>query len=159
MDGPDAAGVGTPVEARVFAALAGDWRLSRTIPGQGSVTGVASFRQVEPGVLRYEEEGRLRLDSGASLAVRREYRYVLEPGQIRVRFAEPSASGDTLHVLRLAPEPGGEGPLVATDVHLCGADTYAGEYRFESDARVTIRMRVHGPGKGYWISTVLDRAG
>jgi hypothetical protein len=155
MDVSDAVGRRTPVEARLFHSLAGEWRLSRAIPGQGTMTGVARFREVEPGVLRYREQGRLRLSSGAALDVWRDYDYVLESGLIRVAFP----SGETLHVLRVAAEPGGEWPLVATDVHLCGLDTYDGEYRFESESRITVRMRVRGPSKDYRISTVLERVG
>ncbi|HEY4026892.1 MAG TPA: DUF6314 family protein [Candidatus Dormibacteraeota bacterium] len=166
MHVPDATAGRTPVEARVFHSLAGDWRLSRTIPGHGSMTGVARFRHVEPAVLSYEEEGRLALTSGLVVTARREYRYVLERGQIRVTFARPSEPGGTLHVLRLRRDPptqrcdvmGAAGwPVVANDVHLCGLDTYAGEYRFEHDSRIVIRMRVQGPAKGFWITTVLDR--
>jgi hypothetical protein len=153
------AGDRSAAESRLFRSLAGDWRLSRSIPGHGSMTGRARFRQVGPAVLRYEEEGGLLLDSGAALAVRREYRYVLEPGRIRVMFAAPRASGDTLHVLRLAAGPGRVWPAVAADVHVCGADTYEGEYRFESESRITIAMVVRGPAKRHRIETVLERAG
>jgi hypothetical protein len=159
MDVSRAAGERPAGETRLFHSLAGEWRLSRSIPGSGSVTGVARFHPLAPDVLRYEEEGVLRLDSGAALAVRREYRYVLEPGGIRVMFAAPGASGDTLHVLRLAGGSDRSWPAVATAVHLCGADTYAGEYRFESASRITIAMLVRGPAKRYRIETVLERSG
>jgi hypothetical protein len=140
------------VEARVFRCLEGDWRLARTIPGRGSVAGTAAFRRVGPSVLRYREEGSLELPK-RRLDVWREYDYVLEPGRIRVRLVP---SGDTLHLLRLAAESG-SWPVTATDVHVCALDTYDGEYRFESESRITIGMAVRGPAKGFRISTVLDR--
>jgi Family of unknown function (DUF6314) len=145
--------------AQIFHSLAGDWRLSRSIPDQGTVRGLARFRWVEPAVLAYHEEGTLQLDAGATMDIRREYRYVLEPDQIRVMFAEPGASGDTLHVLRPATDRGDGWPVVVADVHLCGEDTYVGEYRFESDSRIAVRMQVQGPAKDYLIATVLDRVG
>src|SRR5262249_36164091 len=120
----------------------------------GSVTGMAAFRRVQPSVLLYREQGRLALQE-RELDVWREYDYVLEPGQIRVRLLP---SHDTMHVLRLTPAAeSADWPVPATDVHLCALDTYDGEYRFESAERITIGMAVRGPSKAYRISTVLDR--
>jgi hypothetical protein len=141
--------------AEVFRALAGDWRLTRTIPGQGAMAGMARFREAGPEELRYREEGRLTLTSGVTVTAHREYRYVLEPGAIRVLLVP---AGDTLHVLHPAPASGA-GVLTASDIHLCGDDAYAGEYRFVGSDRIVIRMRVRGPRKDYAIVTLLDRVG
>lgn len=144
-------------DVEVFRSLPGDWRLSRTVGDQGSMTGVARFRQVEPAVLGYREEGDLRLATGAVLRAACEQRYALEPGGIRITFVRPGIPGRTLHLLRFALEASGTGAATASDAHRCEPDTYTGEYRVEGRNRVTIRMRVRGPSKDYVISTSLDR--
>ena len=142
-DGPDS----------LLDALRGEWSLTRTIPGQGTMAGTARFEPHRPGVLRYREEGVLTLASGLPLRVSREYFYVVEADRVRVAFADGGEPGETLHSLRLA----GSWPLEAADVHRCGADTYEGSYRFEGDGRLTITMVVRGPAKDYAIHSTLER--
>ncbi|MEU0469249.1 MULTISPECIES: DUF6314 family protein [Amycolatopsis] len=137
-------------EARLFAALPGEWTITRNLPGTGRMTGSARFRPAGPDLLHYREDGQLALDGGQVLDVYREYHYRLEPGQIRICFAEPGPPR-TLHVLRLDQ-------AAASDVHLCGRDTYAGHYEFPDENRFTVRMRVTGPEKDYSIETVYERA-
>jgi len=150
------------LEARVFAVLEGCWALSREIPGHGSMRGSARFERVHPALLRYREEGQLRLDSGARPPAGRQYHYLLEPGLLRIAFADGgSRTKGTLHRLRLrrcGDEEAGGWPLCAEDVHHCGQDTYLGRYRFESASRISIQMVVRGPAKDYAIHTTLERA-
>jgi hypothetical protein len=141
-------GARTP-EQRLFAALPGEWTLTRELPGTGRMRGTARFRESAPALLHYREDGRLDLDDGQSLEVFREYHYRLEDGLIRICFAEPGPPR-TLHVLRLRDTS-------ASDVHLCGADTYTGHYTFEDDDRFIVDMRVTGPHKDYSTHTVYER--
>ncbi|HWC83180.1 MAG TPA: DUF6314 family protein [Pseudonocardiaceae bacterium] len=144
-----------PPEQRLFAGLAGDWTLTRDLPDNGSMTGTARFREFEPAVLHYREDGTLVLPGGRSLEVYREYHYRLEEGQIRICFAEPGPPR-TFHVLRL---PGSHGAAdTASDVHLCGDDVYTGEYSFVDEDQFSVRMRVRGPRKDYESRTVYRRA-
>ncbi|GHE75723.1 hypothetical protein GCM10017786_00640 [Amycolatopsis deserti] len=135
--------------ARLFAALPGQWTITRNLPGVGRMTGSARFHAAGPDLLHYREDGRLTLDGGQTLEVYREYHYRLEPGLIRICFAEPGPPR-TLHVLRF------DG-VAASDVHLCGQDTYAGHYEFPEDNRFTVGMRVTGPQKDYVIETTYER--
>lgn len=143
---------------RVFHSLIGDWALSRVLhPGIGTMTGTARFRELEPNLLHYREDGRLELATGHVGHAYREYHYVLDDGapgeeRIRVCFVESGTAGRTLHTLRLA------GPTVeATDVHLCNQDTYAGRYWFETPDRFTIEITVLGPHKDYSTHTEYHR--
>ena len=164
--------------ARLFQSLIGDWALSRVIDiGIGTMTGTARFRQLEPNLLHYREDGRLQLATGYQGDAHREYHWVLEDGvledgvledgrlkdgglrdgvlaeeQIRVCFVEPGSVGRTLHTLRFA-----ESAVVATDVHQCGQDAYTGRYRFDTPDRFTIEMTVHGPTKDYSTHTSYTR--
>lgn len=139
---------GTP-EQRLFVALPGEWNLTRELPGIGRMVGTARFRESGPGLLHYREDGRLDLDDGPALTVFREYHYRLEDGLIRICFAEPGPPR-TLHVLRLRD-------ATASDVHLCGADTYTGHYSFPDADRFTVDMRVTGPHKDYSTHTRYER--
>jgi len=145
-------GVMTTAEiSRLFAALTGEWTLARVLPGIGRVRGTARFTPMAPRVLHYREDGIFTLGDGQALEVYREYHYRLEDEQIRICFAEPGPPR-TMHVLR----PGATGS--ASDVHLCGADTYTGHYEFTGHNRFTVRMRVTGPHKDYSIHTSYDRS-
>ncbi|GAB3562795.1 hypothetical protein GCM10027445_04050 [Amycolatopsis endophytica] len=141
---------GIPPEARLFAILPGQWTISRTLPGVGGMTGVARFRAAGPDLLHYREDGHLTRHDGPPLEVFREYHYRLEPGLIRICFAEPGPPR-TFHVLRMDGK-------VASDVHLCGQDTYTGHYEFPDDDHFAVRMRVCGPRKDYSIETTYQRA-
>jgi hypothetical protein len=138
----------------LFQGLEGGWSLSRTIRGRAAMTGTARFERAGPGILHYREQGRLTLDSRAVIAVSREYVYSLEAGSIRIAFP----AGGTLHRLRFAPSPSpSPWPAEAGDVHECGADTYSGRYRFESERRWSVLMVVRGPGKDCTIHSTLER--
>lgn len=136
---------------RLFTTLPGTWILSRTLPGIGRMSGSANFTPESPGELHYREDGLLTLDNGHVQEAYREYRYLLEPGQIRICFAEPGVPPRTLHVLRLADSPR------VCDVHLCGQDVYTGSYDFSAADQFVIDMRVMGPRKDYSIHTVYTR--
>ena len=146
-------------EARVFAMLEGRWALSRSIPGQGTMRGSAWFDLVRPALLHYREEGQLHLDDGATVPAGRRYVYLLEPGQLRIAFADSGRrTQGTLHRLRLTRCGAvGDWPLCAEDVHCCGQDRYLGRYRFESASRISIQIVVRGPAKDYAIHTTLRR--
>jgi uncharacterized protein DUF6314 len=147
---------GLSPEQRLFRSLPGDWTLTRAILDIGTMTGTARFHRLEPALLHYREDGRLILRSGQSHQAYREYHYRLEDGLIRVCFTEPGVP-KTLHILRLAQASAQPWSCTATDVHLCGQDTYTGWYEFASEDRFTVEMRVAGPRKNYTIHTVYDR--
>jgi hypothetical protein len=139
---------------RIFGALPGEWHLTRSIDGYGTLEGEATFQPCAPGVLLYAERGRLALTGRCALEARQEHYYFLEPDGIRVVFT----TGETLHRLRF-PDAAGAWPALGEDVHRCGRDSYAGAYRFESEQRLSVTMRVEGPSKRYAIHSALDRRG
>jgi hypothetical protein len=137
----------------IFHSLVGDWTLSRVIsPGIGTMTGTARFHRLEPNLLHYREDGRLELAGGHRGEAYREYHYLLEDERIRVCFVEADRSGRTLHTLRFA-----ESATEATEVHLCGRDSYTGRYRFQTPDSFTIEMTVLGPNKDYSTRTSYHR--
>ncbi len=141
---------------RVFQSLIGDWTLSRTLkPDIGTMTGTARFRELEPNLLHYREDGHLELATGHVGQAYREYHYCLKDEQIHVCFVEPGAFGRVLHTLRLAESP--EKTVEVADVHVCNEDSYAGRYRFEMPDRFTIEMTVLGPTKDYSTYTIYNR--
>ncbi|GAA0613701.1 hypothetical protein GCM10010174_34170 [Kutzneria viridogrisea] len=138
-------------EQRLFARLPGAWTLDRRLPGVGRMTGQARFHQVDPTLLHYWEGGRLTFDNGQTHEVSKRYHYRLENEQIWVCFAEDGPPR-VMHVLRFADA------TTASDVHLCGQDTYTGHYEFAGADRFTVRMRVIGPRKDYSIHSEYRRA-
>jgi hypothetical protein len=140
----------------VFAQLAGEWELRRTMSGAGSMSGRAVFTPLRPGVLHYREDGRLELASGHVGEAYREYYYLLEHDHIHVTFADAPPGERTFLRLRPLPVAGCAGSQ-AHDTHYCGRDVYTGTYDFESAGRLVVTIAVRGPEKDYVIRTVLTR--
>jgi len=145
-----------PELSAAFDWLPGQWDLSRTISGAGTMAGKAEFSRRTPGVLHYLETGDLSLHSGYVGKAYREYFYRLEEDHIHVSFADAAPGERTF--LRLRPAAGDlGGHLQAHDTHHCGSDVYAATYGFESAVRVVITIQVTGSKKDYVIRTVLTR--
>jgi hypothetical protein len=141
----------------IFASLAGRWALTRTFsPDLGRMSGTATFTPVGTDELLYREDGTLELTGGYRGSAWREYRYLRDDeSTIRIVLTD---TGVTMHTLRV---PGGaaEALVEAGDVHLCGADTYQGRYRFALPGGFEVDMTVSGPRKDYRTHTVYRRAG
>lgn len=143
---------GTP--DTVFDGLAGAWDLDRTIESQASMTGIAVFTPLEPGMLKYREEGRIRLSDGKEFDGHREYLFERAPGGFVVHFAETPPR--LFHAIGIVRD--GDA-LAGSATHLCTPDTYDSSYRFLADGSFTIRHTVHGPRKDYLSATVFRRRG
>jgi hypothetical protein len=146
------------VMAPLFKSLSGHWILNRAIAGFGKMDGRAIFTPLNPWTLQCREQGEMRLESGSSFSAYRDLFYLLEEDHIAVRSQLPQAT-ETL-LFRLRPERTGPGiwPACANDIHYCGRDTYAAEYRFESPDRITIKIDVRGPQKDFVIETLLTQS-
>ena len=138
----------------VFDGLVGAWDLERTIEGQASMTGVAVFTPLETGMLKYREEGRIRLADGKEFDGHREYLFERAPGGFVVHFAETPPR--LFHAIGIVRD--GDA-LAGSATHLCTPDTYDSSYRFLADGSFTIRHTVHGPRKDYLSATVFRRRG
>ena len=141
---------GTP--DTVFDGLAGAWDLDRTIEGQASMTGIAVFTPLEPGMLKYREEGRIRLSDGKEFDGHREYLFERTQGGFAVHFAETPPR--LFHAIGIVRD--GDA-LAGSATHLCTPDTYDSSYRFLADGSFVIRHTVHGPRKDYLSATVFRR--
>lgn len=138
----------------VFDGLVGAWDLERTIEGQASMTGTAVFTPLETGMLRYREEGRIRLADGKEFDGHREYLFERALGGFVVHFAETPPR--LFHAIGIVRD--GDA-LAGSATHLCTPDTYDSSYRFLADGSFTIRHTVHGPRKDYLSATVFRRRG
>jgi hypothetical protein len=136
----------------VFDGLVGAWELERTIEGQAAMTGIAVFTPLEAGMLKYREEGRIRLADGKEFDGHREYLFERAPGGFVVHFAETPPR--LFHAIGIVRD--GDA-LAGSATHLCTPDTYDSSYRFLADGSFTIRHTVHGPRKDYLSATVFRR--
>lgn len=138
----------------VFDRLEGAWYLDRTIEGQASMSGTAVFTRLDPGMLKYREEGRITLADGKTFDGHREYFFERAPGGFAVFFAEqPPRLFHGIAIVR-------EGDAFAgSATHLCTPDTYDSSYRFLADGSFVIRHTVHGPRKDYLSATTFRRRG
>lgn len=138
----------------VFDRLCGAWNLERTIEGQATMTGTAVFTATEAGLLKYREEGRIRLADGKEFDGHREYLFERAPDGFLVHFAE--APPRLFHAIEVVRD--GDA-LAGSATHLCTPDTYDSRYRFLPDGSFTIRHTVRGPRKDYLSATVYTRRG
>jgi hypothetical protein len=137
--------------SHLFDRLIGQWTFERTISGQGSMSGTASFTLITPDLAAYRESGALKLNTGQALHAEQQYLYERTETGFTIRFI-PS---DKIF-LDLSFEPDTEG-WHATAHHNCDPDAYHSEYRFEREGTLHIRHVVNGPRKSYTIQTTYCR--
>jgi hypothetical protein len=143
---------GNPGE--VIKNLSGSWSFDRTIEGQGSMKGVATFTALDQSSLLYREQGNLKLAGGTELQAEREYIYRVRPDRFDVLFKESPPR--LFHAICLMQHEGSE--YCGSANHLCGLDTYQSTYTFLADGNFVIRHIVHGPRKDYTMITTYSRA-
>jgi hypothetical protein len=124
----------------VVTELLGRWTVDRRVQDlrggtNGRFRGIATFAPDGAWI----EEGTLEF-GGYRGPARRELRIV----DGTVEFAD----GRPFHPLDLSGAP---------VEHLCGEDTYAGQYRFLSPDRLRVSWRVTGPEKDQRIDTLYSR--
>ncbi len=138
--------------ARLFKGLEGCWRLNRNIPNRGIVSGLATFMRVNPTTLHYHEVGKMKLDGFEnSMDVTRSYWYAYtSDDDIKVYF--DSELSQLFQALKFD-----ESVSRATSSHLCIADTYDATYQFALPTTFSIRYKVLGPEKDYYIETTYEK--
>jgi hypothetical protein len=136
----------------VFCRLEGAWDLIRTIEGQATMAGIAVFTPHGGTMLKYREEGRIRLATGKVFDAHREYRFERAPGGFLVHFGEEPPR--LFHRIRIVAD---SDALVGAATHLCTPDTYDSSYRFLVNGSFTVQHTVRGPRKSYLSSTLFKR--
>lgn len=136
----------------VFDRLEGAWALARSIEGKASMSGTAAFIRQPSGLLKYREEGRIRLEDGKEFDGHREYFYERSPGGFTVLFAETPMR--VFHGIAIVRE--GDA-LIGAANHLCIADNYDSRYAFHADGSFVVEHTVKGPRKDYLSRTVFTR--
>ena len=126
----------------------GAWRLARNVDDRRAgarlaFEGRAVLTRRADGALAVEEAGRWTCGPWAGLSGSRGYLWLVAGAGIEVRF------GDGRFFHRFAPAPAGE----AACWHDCGADLYAGRYRFALPAEWQVVWHVSGPAKDYVMHT------
>jgi hypothetical protein len=138
--------------SRIFCSLEGTWKLSRIIPNQGSVEGVAHFKKDPsyPDILFYREEGVFTFSDGNQYAISQEYEYRYSKEKISVYFVRDRDR--LLHYLEFTE------PNKASGMHLCGCDIYFATYEFKLPSEFELMYDVQGPKKNYRIQTVFEKS-
>lgn len=131
------------IEVDPLRRLEGQWHLHRKISDGSIFHGRAAWLRDGTDLLRYREEGTMRLAGGASFPCYRTYLYRQQPFGFSVFFDERPER--LFHEVELLAGP--DGALVGEAPHLCGRDLY--ETRYELGASLTITHRVTGPRKDY----------
>jgi hypothetical protein len=136
----------------VFDGLEGTWDLVRTIENQATMTGIAVFAPQLGTMLKYREDGRIRLADGKEFSAHREYRFERDSGGFAVYFEEEPPR--LFHRIRIVRDANA---LAGSATHLCAPDIYDSSYRFLVDGSFTIQHAVRGPRKEYVSTTVFKR--
>lgn len=135
------------VGAQILQDLRGAWILRRDIrPAVAHLCGNAVFAPAGEGALAYRERGILTLADGGEFSANRQYRYRLIEERIVVEFADGPDIGKQFLSLRFSPT---DSVLEASDVHICGDDTYRATYRILGPAAFEVLIMVQGPAKAY----------
>lgn len=136
----------------VFARLAGDWRIARTVTNGASLDGMASFTPAADGALAYEERGLLRLADRQTFRAFRRYLFRPRLCGFAVFFADEPAK--LFHAIALRSEGG---TFVGEGEHPCRHDIYRSRYEFQPDGCFTLTHVVKGPRYDYTMVTVYRR--
>ena len=133
----------------LYDSLRGNWSINRVIDDRraqqkGKFVGVASFCG-QAGTLLYTEEGELDL-GGAKMRASRRYQWSFQGLTVSVAYAD----GQPFHEFDLSGN-------TATASHLCGDDTYYGEYAFYLPDQWQVIWTVSGPRKDYTSKTLYGR--
>jgi hypothetical protein len=151
--------------ARVFAALAGDWRIDRRVDTIGrfvgsarivaATMGVGDGADDGDGVLLYHERGLLQPARGPAIEAHRAFEYRLQHDRIDVYFGEARRAGQRYITLRFAGADGGG--LAADDLHPCGEDLYHHQFCWQHADAFSTRVRITGPHKDYLVESRYTR--
>jgi len=136
----------------VFDRMEGAWDLVRAIDNHATMHGVATFTRQHTAMLRYREEGRIRLTDGKEFDAHREYRFERATDGFTVFFKEEPPR--LFHRIRIVRDADA---LAGSATHLCSPDVYDSNYRFLADGSFAIRHKVRGPRKDYVSATVFER--
>jgi len=113
------------------------------------MVGVARFQRLATGMLKYREEGRVRLADGRAFDGHREYLFERAAGGFVVLFAEHPPR--LFHRIEIARD--GDA-LIGSATHRCAPDTYDSLYKFLGDGSFVVQHTVRGPRKDYLSTTV-----
>ena len=127
----------------VVSDFVGDWILQRQITDRylnqtGVFSGLATLQPLEPDVLKYSENGKVRLGEGPCMSATRDYVWRFVGNRVEVKFV----NGDAFHIFVPA------GAVDGTD-HPCGDDFYRVHYDFLQWPEWTVTWTVSGPRKDY----------
>jgi hypothetical protein len=136
--------------------LVGAWTLRRDIQPEGAfLHGEAVFVPDGEGALAYRESGVLTLADGGEFSAYREYLYRVSGDSVLVEFADGPDVGKRFVRMKFLPADRG---LQASDIHLCGGDTYQVTYRILGPATFEVSIKVRGPAKAYELVSRYSRS-
>lgn len=115
-------------------------------PGVAQLHGEAVFTPAGEGALAYRESGILTLADGGEFSAYRQYLYRSSGDSVVVEFADGPDIGKQFLSLRFSRT---DSVLEASDVHICGNDTYRATYRILGPVAFEVIITVHGPAKAY----------
>ncbi len=137
----------------VFARLAGDWRIERTVSNGAVLTGTARFAPGGSGELVYDEQGVLRLADGRTFRASRGYVFRARPNGFAVYFGdEPEKLFHDITLRREGETLTGEGE------HPCRNDLYRSRYVFSASGDFALGHVAKGPRYDYAMETHYRRS-
>ncbi|MFZ1814904.1 MAG: DUF6314 family protein [Rhizobiaceae bacterium] len=138
-----------------FGSLAGKWLIERQISDGSHFSGEGQFNAQGEDSFVLSEQGALVLPDAKVLKASRTWVWSrTEPMGLDIHY--PGDRGAGLYHRLVLKHHGAL--LVGTGHHVCGADTYTGEYRI-SGSRIEIGQSVQGPAKDYTMTSVFVRNG
>lgn len=139
---------------RLFLSLEGDWALERIYSDGSLFSGIATFQTISSREYSVVEEGQLMLQSDQQKYIaNRNWRWqLLNENQLLIAYPVEQ-DGSEYHKLQFEDS---NGVWLSKGEHLCGKDTYFGEYEF-SKVRLIVKHQIVGPKKDYGFKSVFSK--
>jgi hypothetical protein len=152
---------------QIYNILRGSWIFTRTLidkkkmtgtSATETVTGVADFKEIRPGVLNYKEQGQWLIQNKVVPTTQQyQYRYDPEKDTVNVYFLEQSAEPRFFHQITVKSSEAKSSTMEASGEHQCAADNYKAHYLFSGNEQFTLFYYVKGTHKDYTSKTVFKR--
>ncbi len=153
---------------RIYEILRGSWIFTRTLAinskmvgmsDSETISGVADFHEIKPGILNYKEQGRWLIQNKVfPITKEYQYRYDNENDIVNVYFLEQSPETRFFHQIAVKASDVKSSTIEASGEHQCAADNYKAHYLFSGKEQFTLFYYVKGAHKDYTSKTVFKRA-
>lgn len=132
----------------------GEWAINRSIENTGLYKGHAIFLGISKDKMTYREDGETHFDDGTKIAGFKNFIYQINDSNLDIFFDDGIDKGQKYLSILLRDL---DENSCASDIYLCGEDTYNCTYQIHDDNNFQITTKISGPKKDYLLKANYTR--